>query len=1662
MAEVLGVAVNIAAVVQLAAQIVKLSYSYVRDVKNAPKLQKQYLQEVSGLMDVLFRVEQVLMDAESLEFLPARPKCLSEEGLKECHAALLNLQVELLKRKSRLTRPFQDREIRPQIDMLHKFRENFSTYLSSCILATANATHKKVSLLSQEQDRNMLLSLVSSIEIPLKQKPAPCHGTGMWFLSHKVVVDWMNGLSPIIWCHGPPGVGKSFLVSVLLDSLQGKQEKASVAYFFCDFSSQEKHTTLNIVLSLLRQLVEKCSSREILTLKDDFQDPGLLQSVEKVSDLIIRIGSLQPVYLILDAVDEMKDASELLNHLSKCADSGLHVLVTSRYLPHIQAKMSTATQLEITGDRDDLVLYVQSRLKESDFREELGNNNEIIRDITSLTGNLLLLARLTLDEVLDLTTVSQIRKTLRRKPQGLNEAFQGSIERINAQSIPRKALAHRVLAWTIYAKRRLRVEELTCAFAVSEEGIDPDDKPGLALLLRVCVGLVAVNPIDNTVGLVHTSAYEYLQKTVLEKSADFDIAQACLNILCLKSLIPKACKSSSELVKRFNNVDFLDYAAHYWGEHLQDQENERLLQELILKLLEDDDLRGSAFQAFLFRTSHADSGARDELFNAFPSDHQEVHVAAQWNLIKTLGILLEAGTNPSAKDSHGWTPLHWACCNGRVLAAKILLDHKAEVNSQDAQRWTPLFWATFTGNLDLTCLLLSHGADHQIQCNLGWTALHWAISGGHSAVTQKLLEYNSGTRYFGKGFSHMSMSQIQAYSEDAPIILAGDTQNLEVFEVLIEHLQERASDEPYDALFNQLWRKQKFQFSVSKNLWRTMAKAEAHFSYTIASYDFSLQGLSASQRKSTLLVSAIRDRQLSAVQLLLEAGADAKSPDVLHLAACERDSRYVKYLLQHGADVNVTRFCLVPLHQAILHGHLETAEALIKGGSDVNRPVLGLESLNTGGYYSKVLSGVSIPLRQDRPLQDSRVFAPSPIISSPRGSTFLIDACCHLFNGHAHFDSKHNKQGEVTLQLARLLLSYGADVKAQNASGMTALHYAVLMPYFPLIKLLVDCGSPVDAVNENGCNVLHLLARCDERSINTEELSEVVQLLISSFEANDLMSPSASYLDRPTLSILASDEELPELNVPRTAIELALMGGYWKMTKALASLGAKLPTGLEWTVILDQAVSDLDLDIVDLLTSHGAVPSPTAIKKLVLSIIVQFNKKELSNDDLETKFEGILSRIVPLGANINHYWDRAEQCMPFSREIKEIAHEGTPLTIAARKLGSAKILQTLLSFGADPYSTSTLTFDPILTAAVFGSAGDLSCLLQFALLHPNDAHWSRYLSNLPEDMDPTTRVCLCLGKSGLLGRKNVQGDNLLYLAIQECNSSLIEALESQILAADTKGNREDEAVLNSHAAEQRELNANGDRLMNHAITNRNEPLLVHLVEAGIDPQWKVRQEGRFAVEETPLIFWAAENGLCHLVHVLLAHGAQVNASDPWGWQPLHVASLHGYPDIVRALVKSGADVHATASSSRPALRWNRDDIRDFQAHHLAAACGNSIVLSILLAENIDIHAKADSKVTGDGPTALHLALRTGRTLNWHGNSLDDDRLQAAQLLVDAGATVSGVLSKFSLAQALMFQKFPGLWDALRAGDVQENSSRAVKSKKVGHHESWQELECDSD
>jgi len=134
MAEAVGLAGSIAGLVQIAASIARLSYSYVLDVMNAPKTQKLYLQEVSAFVDVLLRTEQALLESETAGLVPSRPATLSEAVIKDCQQQLTALQLELEKRVRRLLWPFQEKELRKHIDNLTRFRRMFADFVSANIL----------------------------------------------------------------------------------------------------------------------------------------------------------------------------------------------------------------------------------------------------------------------------------------------------------------------------------------------------------------------------------------------------------------------------------------------------------------------------------------------------------------------------------------------------------------------------------------------------------------------------------------------------------------------------------------------------------------------------------------------------------------------------------------------------------------------------------------------------------------------------------------------------------------------------------------------------------------------------------------------------------------------------------------------------------------------------------------------------------------------------------------------------------------------------------------------------------------------------------------------------------------------------------------------------------------------------------------------------------------------------------------------------------------------------------------------------------------------------------------------------------------------------------------------------------------------------------------
>lgn len=1290
-----------------------------------------------------------------------------------------------------------------------------------------------------------------------------------------------------------------------------------------------------------------------------------------------------------------------------------------------------------------------------------------------------LLAHLMLDELLDLPTVDQIHRLLQRRPQNLQKALEATMERIDSQSEDRKSLGRRLLTWVVYAKRRLTLEEISSAFSIrngEDEKLNFLASPNL--LLQLCAGMVILNKSDNTFSLIHTSAFEFLSGILPEKDANIDIARTCLQYLLSETRMQRLCESSDEMMERFNTSPFLRYSAKHWGQHLSDEGLQKSLEPVIMRFLGDRKLRSSAFQALRFQQQAPSDILTDEMFHLLPSHQEALHLAIYWNLDHIVKKLLETGSSISVIDTQKQTSLHLACSNNNFAAAEQLILHGADINAQDIQGWTPLIHSAMIGNLDLVRLLTSIGVNHLIWSKLGWTALHWAISGGHYTIVQELLEYHSQSQMLEPVLQRMTFEEIKSYTQATlPVLIAADAEDVDIFSSVIRHL-ETPDKKVEKAQFNMIWAQRNLDvppWPVSENNpWRGISRQEQcngreeelGILKFIGSYAVcSKRSPSDPEWKSILLLCAIRDEQLSLVQMLIKAGADVNYKNALRAAACRKDPHYVQCLLENGADPNAVDGCgRTALHEAVMYGFLDTTSALIDGGADVNQSVDRESGAELGGGFNR---GCCVIYTDG---YDFRI--------TEKGATTLMQACGFLLH-----DLKRTQapKPELTLPMVRLLLSKGADPRLTDASGRTVLHYAVLRPYLPLIRLLVESGSLVDAVDQSGRTILHYLARCQESNFETCDLEEIVCILLEASQAypfktllNQLPSSIGTGDQNEKRSIVRKINEehgrivkVEQLDDMLTPLKLAIYAHRFKIFQIFVAHGANFSTNLDLKSILCYAVEKLDADAVDLLLSHGACPSETAVMELVDSFISQWVDGEPPEDDSYARFKRILRGIVLAGADIN-------PCLLDTAEVKE-----TPLTVTAGVPGSRKALQDLLNFGADVYSVSSRTFDPILTAALFGENEDIICLLNHTALHPNPNHWSRFLKDIPISNNHILRICLCLQRAGAVNSTNKQGRTLLHLAAEQGNTWLMAALISCNAELDIADNN---SLLAMHCAgfsqqtagllmlfplsidallkENIRLSLKERQSVIQGVLKRKDPsnmsmfdiaalgndlsLASLLLQLRFSPNLWLHRRWQHRCRP---IYHAAEHGWGEMVSLFLSHHADIEATDEYGWRALHVACYQGHTDIVRILIEAGANVHAETTS------WNNRDSRPtglYQGNrwrgtplHLAAMGGHVDIVKLLLEKNVDVHASTlvNNRFNNrlfqcpdHGPTALHLVLNTGTFYSYQGQSLSAARLEIAQMLVDRGAMVQKIIGKFYLEQILKFRNFPKLWDSLVAGD----------------------------
>ncbi|KAJ2931455.1 hypothetical protein H1R20_g5590, partial [Candolleomyces eurysporus] len=179
----------------------------------------------------------------------------------------------------------------------------------------------------------------------------------------------------------------------------------------------------------------------------------------------------------------------------------------------------------------------------------------------------------------------------------------------------------------------------------------------------------------------------------------------------------------------------------------------------------------------------------------------------------------------------------------------------------------------------------------------------------------------------------------------------------------------------------------------------------------------------------------------------------------------------------------------------------------------------------------------------------------------------------------------------------------------------------------------------------------------------------------------------------------------------------------------------------------------------------------------------------------------------------------------------------------------------------------------------------------------------------------------------------------------------------------------------------------------------------------------------------------------------------INGGDEYGWTLLHHAVYHGREGLVDLLLDRGANVGATATKwatdwGRPSGLWQRNDWAG-QPLHLAAMFSRKEIVEKLLKAGADVNAKSielgdnDYRSPSQGPTALHLVLSTGTFYSGVGQELDDTRMRIAQILVDSGAAIEGVVDHLSIADVLRFEAWEELWNTLRVGITQRATTTTI-------------------
>ncbi|KAL3495899.1 purine and uridine phosphorylase [Aspergillus germanicus] len=601
-----------------------------------------------------------------------------------------------------------------------------------------------------------------------RRKGGHVSGTCDWVMNTEQLNLWLGDSSQtadrpsIFWLYGNPGVGKSTITIAMAEILQSRPRfqgnESSLAYFFCETSSDKHTSATSILRGLLYQLVQKRPEwiRFLMT-KYSVRKETLFTSFDALwSALLAKTKDSGEIYYIINAVDECTPDSQetLLSQLAETFheniggsdDFGIHILITSRPYEEFGRHLRQFYHHNLSSFpslKHDVDLLIEKNV------DELSRRNKYPQFIRQ-----------------------EVASILKDKADGHHpDEYDATI---------------RVLEAVAVALHPLTIPELS-QFAQLDPDRDEDVRYAFTRdHINMCRLLIVV---------------EFLlrgdQRVGEEMAAHADAAYRCLD------LVIDSFRGFKVYEYIWEDHSFLSYAAKNWSQHAflakdafhvllrhatffdpksQVRDAWQTFNNYLIKSREKlwvrpkhHSLSELASQwgilpvaSYILKSlEHADIGLSEEVLEiishiyippisaALSQPNVQVAITDElilyWAAVRDKHLwavrrLLEQGAPPDTADCDSRTPLHYAAFGHRESIVEALLQtDSVNVNAINLEGETPLLEAVRTGDSTIVRLLLNKGADPNVVNFRGQTAYSIAEEKMYLRIMKTLKEFGADT-----------------------------------------------------------------------------------------------------------------------------------------------------------------------------------------------------------------------------------------------------------------------------------------------------------------------------------------------------------------------------------------------------------------------------------------------------------------------------------------------------------------------------------------------------------------------------------------------------------------------------------------------------------------------------------------------------------------------------------------------------------------------------------------------------------------------------------------------------------------------------------------------------------------------------------------------------